>query len=110
MIWRPPRDAPGSAERPRKLTGSQARKPAVGTVIYCIVGALVVVGALVIHRFSGPGFFWCIAIAAFAVFLNGLILTIEDDLPGGFNNPTPVGRPDSAGQTVVSAFEEKRLR
>ena len=33
------------------------------------------------------GTWWVAAIAVGAILLNGLVATVEDDLPGGFNNP-----------------------
>ena len=32
-------------------------------------------------------FWWIFGIAATAILANGLFATLEDDLPGGFNNP-----------------------
>ncbi len=43
--------------------------------------------ALVLSRLSGMWFVWALLIAVFAVLFNGAVATIEDDLPGGFNNP-----------------------
>ena len=33
------------------------------------------------------------AIIVFAIFVNGLLATLEDDLPGGFNNPDGTATP-----------------
>jgi len=32
-------------------------------------------------------FWWAFLLVAGAIFANGLLATLEDDLPGGFNNP-----------------------
>ena len=40
-----------------------------------------------ISAFYGVTFWWAFAVLAVAILVNGLIATIEDDLPGGFNNP-----------------------
>ncbi len=36
---------------------------------------------------SGLGFRWALLIVVCAFGINGLVATLEDDLPGGFNNP-----------------------
>lgn len=36
---------------------------------------------------SGLAFWWAFLIVAGAILVNGWIATLEDDLPGGFNNP-----------------------
>jgi hypothetical protein len=40
-----------------------------------------------ISALYGVKFWWAFAILAAAILVNGLIASIEDDLPGGFNNP-----------------------
>ena len=37
---------------------------------------------------------WALLIAIFAVLGNGLLATLEDDLPGGFNNPDGTSTPE----------------
>lgn len=37
--------------------------------------------------FAGLSFWFGVAIGAGALFLNGIIATIEDESPGGFNKP-----------------------
>ena len=45
--------------------------------------------------------FWCaFAILAAAILVNGLVATIEDDLPGGFNNPDGSATPKYAVATI----------
>ncbi len=36
---------------------------------------------------SKMGFWWSFLIVAGAIVINGWVATLEDDLPGGFNNP-----------------------
>ena len=43
--------------------------------------------AFALHAFSGMPLWIAFAIVVSAMLLNGLAATLEDDLPGGFNNP-----------------------
>jgi len=43
--------------------------------------------ALIVSRFSRLPFVAAFLIVLGAIFLNGLVATYEDDIPGGFNNP-----------------------
>ena len=36
---------------------------------------------------AGWHFWWIVGLAALAVLANGILATLEDDLPGGFGNP-----------------------
>jgi hypothetical protein len=45
-----------------------------------------------------------VALMAVALFVNGLVATIEDDLPGGFNNPDGTAPPSSPSVRIVRAF------
>jgi protein-S-isoprenylcysteine O-methyltransferase Ste14 len=54
--------------------------PAVGILVVSLVAAA-------ISAASGLKFWWAFAIVAVAVLINGFVATLEDDLPGGFNNP-----------------------
>jgi hypothetical protein len=57
-----------------------------------LLAILAAVAAAVSARTSVP--FWvAFAIALAATFANGLLLTLEDDLPGGFNNPDGTSTP-----------------
>jgi hypothetical protein len=49
-----------------------------------------------ISAFYGVTFWWAFAILTVAILANGLIATIEDDLPGGFNNPDGSATPKYA--------------
>lgn len=42
------------------------------------------------------GFWWTLGIGAAALVVNGLFATLEDDLPGGFNNPDGKSTPKYA--------------
>jgi len=42
-----------------------------------------------LHYFGGICFWYGVAIGAGALLVNGIIATVEDDMPGGFNNPKP---------------------
>ena len=59
-------------------------RAAVLPTISLIVVALL---AAAISAASGLKFWWAFLIVAGAVLINGLVATLEDDLPGGFNNP-----------------------
>jgi hypothetical protein len=56
--------------------------------------ALVVTLAGVISWRLRIGFVWALLIAIFAVLVNGVVATLEDDLPGGFNNPDGTSTPE----------------
>ena len=59
-----------------------------------VVSGLVAAGlAAGISKVSGLGFWWALLIVAFAIGINGFIATLEDDLPGGFNNPDGTATP-----------------
>ncbi|MDQ1552466.1 MAG: hypothetical protein QOD50_1888 [Actinomycetota bacterium] len=60
-----------------------------------LVGAaLVVTLAGVVSWRLRIGFVWALLIAVFAVLVNGVVATLEDDLPGGFNNPDGTSTPE----------------
>jgi len=46
-----------------------------------------VIGAVVLSHVAKLNFWVCLGITASAVLVNGWVATLEDDLPGGFNNP-----------------------
>ena len=50
--------------------------------------------ALAISHWSGFPFWAAFLIVVGAMLVNGLIAQIEDDTPGGFNNPHPPKKPD----------------
>src|SRR5262245_4185478 len=56
------------------------RPPPVLVALALLFGAL-------IWRFGHVGLVPAFAISFCALFVNGLLLTIEDDMPGGLNNP-----------------------
>jgi hypothetical protein len=40
-----------------------------------------------LHYFAGLNFWYAVAIGAGALLVNGIVATVEDESPGGFNNP-----------------------
>ena len=57
---------------------------ALWPTVWLLVVALLAAGFSVI---SGLEFWWAFLIVAAATLINGWVATLEDDLPGGFNNP-----------------------
>ncbi len=53
--------------------------------------------AAAISYFSGLGYWPVFSIVAGALILNGFIATVEDDLPGGFNNADGTETPPYIG-------------
>ena len=54
------------------------------TSIWLLVVALLAAGLSALSHFK---FWWAFLIAACAILVNGWFATLEDDLPGGLNNP-----------------------
>jgi len=50
----------------------------------------------------GNGFWWILAMCAGAIFLNGLVALVEDELPGGFNNPDGMFSPNPQVMKALS--------
>ena len=42
-----------------------------------------------LHAVSGMSFWVSLGVVIAAILINGIIATIEDEMPGGFNNPAP---------------------
>ena len=59
-------------------------KRALLTSIWLGLAALIGAG---LSAISGLAFWWAFLIVAAAILINGWVATLEDDLPGGFNNP-----------------------
>jgi hypothetical protein len=55
---------------------------------------------------SGLAFWWAFLIVAGAILINGWVATLEDDLPGGFNNPDGTHTPRYA---VVTGWVVRAL-
>ena len=55
--------------------------------------ALAALGAAGLSALSKLPYWASFVIVAVALFANGLLATLEDDLPGGFNNPTGTETP-----------------
>jgi hypothetical protein len=59
---------------------------------YFLVGTgIAAVVAYAVHALSDLPFWPCFAIAVFGLVVNAWLATWEDELPGGFNNPTDEG-------------------
>lgn len=61
--------------------------------IWLLVVAAVAAG---ISTAAGWRFWWVFGIVAFIILANGLFVALEDDLPGGFNNPDGKSTPKYA--------------
>lgn|SRR5512134_1172568 len=59
-------------------------KRALWTAVWLSAVALI---AAALAAVSGIAFWWAFVVVAAAILINGWIATVEDDLPGGFNNP-----------------------
>jgi len=66
--------------------------------------ALIAVIAAVVAYFSGLPFWLTFVLAAVAIFANGLLATVEDDLPGGFNNPDGTDTPRYVRYIRIAAW------
>lgn len=54
-----------------------------------IFAAVVVGAAWLFTGGFGPGFWVAVGVIAVAILVNGLVAAVEDELPGGYNNPKP---------------------
>jgi hypothetical protein len=59
-------------------------KRALLPTVWLLVVAMLAAG---LTSISGMKFWWAFLIVAGAILINGWVATLEDDLPGGFNNP-----------------------
>jgi hypothetical protein len=69
-------------------------KRALWTSAWLLVVALVAAG---LSALSGLPYWWSFLIVAGAILVNGFVATLEDDLPGGFNNPSGTHTPRYVG-------------
>ncbi len=58
-----------------------------------IVFAVIATLSALVSRWSGLGFWATVAILAAAWLVNGVVAVVEDDVPGGFNNPDGTSTP-----------------
>ncbi len=72
--------------------------------IFCISMTIASALALGLHALSGLNFWIRLLIVVCGMLLNGYIATIEDDWPGGFNNPEP--EISETRQRVAKATEQ----
>jgi hypothetical protein len=75
--------------------------------IFCISITIASALAFGLHALSGLNFWICLVMVVCVMLLNGYIATIEDDWPGGFNNPKPE---NSGTRQGVSKVTERLLR
>jgi hypothetical protein len=68
---------------------------------------IVSVLAFGLHALSGLNLWICFVMAVCGMLLNGYIATLEDEWPGGFNNPEPA---TSETQQRVAKATERFLR
>ena len=61
--------------------------------IFCSVMAVASSLAFGLHAWIGLTFWACLGLVVFGIIINGIIATIEDEMPG-FHNPKPDGRRD----------------
>jgi hypothetical protein len=65
--------------------------------------SVITIIAFAISYWAGLNYYVVFAIVAGAVLVNGFVATLEDDLPGGFNNPDGSQTPRYARVTVIAA-------
>ncbi len=75
--------------------------------IFCASMTVACALALGLHALSGLNFWICLLMVLGGILLNGYIATVEDDWPGGFNNPGPE---ISETQERVAKATERLLR
>jgi len=90
----------GCSTRRPKLNSWYVRptmKSARGIVLYTLI-PLVAVGiiAAVLSALTSVSFWAAFGMGVVAVLANGMLATLEDDLPGGFNNPDGTSTPTYA--------------
>ena len=69
-------------------------------LIPIIVWSVVIAVAFGLSRWASLNFWVMLAIVAGGVLINGFVVTLEDDLPGGFNNPDGTQTPGYARITA----------
>jgi hypothetical protein len=57
--------------------------------IFIIMMAVASLLAFGLHAWIHLNFWVCLEIVVVGILLNGIIATLEDEMPGGFNNPKP---------------------
>jgi hypothetical protein len=77
---------------PHEAAGSAAMRRFIDLRIFCFTIAVASLIAFGLHRWVGLNFWACLGIVLVGIFVNGIVATIEDELPEGFNNPTPARR------------------
>ena len=57
-------------------------------IFFIMMGAASLL-AFGLHAWTHLNFWICLGMVVVAILVNGIIATIEDKMPGGFNNPKP---------------------
>lgn len=65
-------------------------KHALLPTVWLLMVAVLAAGISAVSRLE---FWWAFLIVAGAILVNGWVATLEDDLPGGFNNPDGTSTP-----------------
>ncbi|WP_304360006.1 hypothetical protein [Collimonas fungivorans] len=71
-------------------------KRALWPTVWLLVAAML---AAVLAAISGLRFWWAFLIVVAAILINGWVATLEDELPGGLNNPNGTHTPRYATLT-----------
>ena len=71
-------------------TTSTGMKNVLWPSIWLSAVSLVAAGLAAVSKM---GFWWSFLIVAVVILVNGWVATFEDDLPGGFNNPSKTSTP-----------------
>lgn len=67
--------------------------------LFCTFVAVI---AAIISTVTGFSFVWIAVVVASALIINGLVATVEDDLPGGFNNPDGTDTPSYIAKLSIA--------
>jgi hypothetical protein len=61
--------------------------------IFCAVMIVALIVSLALHAWLGLNLWVCLGIVVVAILANGIVATIEDEMPGGLHNPKPEDDP-----------------
>lgn len=59
---------------------------------FFLCASITLIVAWAVNGGLGSGFLVTAGIVALAILLNGILAVVEDEAPGGFNNPLPPGQ------------------
>jgi hypothetical protein len=74
----------------RMRLATQMKRLVDWRVFFIVIGVAALL-AFGLHAWIHLNFWICLGIVVFGILLNGIVATIEDEMPGGFNNPKPDG-------------------